>query len=148
MIVVTGATGKLGRLVVEGLLKKVPAREIAVAVRSPEKAKDLAIRGVAIRPADYSRPETLAEAFAGAEKVLLVSSSEVGQRAPQHAAVTCRRSSTRPSSPGPACLDRTRTCSSTRISASPGGSSTTRAGTSVASSDGPRRRWRTRWPRR
>jgi len=87
MIVVTGATGKLGRLVVEGLLKKVPAREIAVAVRSPEKAKDLAVRGVEIRPADYSRPETLAKAFAGAEKVLLVSSSEVGQRAPQHLAV-------------------------------------------------------------
>ena len=87
MIVVTGATGKLGHLVVEGLLKKIPAREIAGAVRSPEKAKDLAARGVAIRLADYSRPETLAEAFAGAEKLLLVSSSEVGQRAPQHAAV-------------------------------------------------------------
>ena len=87
MIVVTGATGKLGRLVVEGLLKKVPAREVGVAVRSPEKAKALAVRGVEIRPADYSRPETLAKAFAGAEKVLLVSSSQVGQRAPQHLAV-------------------------------------------------------------
>ncbi len=87
MVVVTGATGKLGHLVVEGLLKKVPAREIAVTVRSPEKAKDLAARGVEIRPADYSRPETLAKAVAGAEKVLLVSSSEVGQRVPQHLAV-------------------------------------------------------------
>jgi NAD(P)H dehydrogenase (quinone) len=87
MIVVTGATGKLGHLVVEGLLKKVPAREVAVAVRSPEKAKALAAHGVEIRPADYSRPETLATAFAGAEKVLLVSSSEVGRRVPQHAAV-------------------------------------------------------------
>lgn len=87
MIVVTGATGKLGRLVVEGLMKKVPAREIVAAVRSPEKAKDLASRGVEVRRADYSRPETLAAALAGAEKVLLVSSSEVGQRATQHAAV-------------------------------------------------------------
>jgi NAD(P)H dehydrogenase (quinone) len=87
MIVVTGATGKLGRLVVEGLLKKVPAREIAAAVRSPAKAEALASRGVAIRRADYSKPETLATALAGAEKVLLVSSSEVGQRTAQHAAV-------------------------------------------------------------
>ena len=87
MIVVTGATGKLGRLVIDGLLKKVPAREIIAVVRNPEKAKDLAARGVEVRRADYSKPETLTAAFAGAEKVLLVSSSEVGQRAPQHAAV-------------------------------------------------------------
>src|SRR5512138_59758 len=87
MIVVTAATGHLGRLVVEGLLRKVPAREVAVAVRNPDKAKDLAARGVEVRRADYSRPETLGPALAGAEKVLLVSSSEVGQRAAQHAAV-------------------------------------------------------------
>jgi NAD(P)H dehydrogenase (quinone) len=87
MIVVTGATGKLGHLVVEGLLQKVPAREIAAAVRTPDKAKDLAARGVDVRRADYSRPETLDAALAGAEKVLLVSSSEVGQRLPQHLAV-------------------------------------------------------------
>ncbi len=87
MIVVTGATGKLGRLVIDGLLKKVPAREIIAAVRNPEKAKDLAARGVEVRRADYSKPETLTAAFAGAEKVLLVSSNEVGQRVPQHAAV-------------------------------------------------------------
>jgi NAD(P)H dehydrogenase (quinone) len=87
MIVVTGATGHLGRLVVEGLLKKLPAREIAAAVRSLEKASDLAARGVELREADYSRPETLGPALAGAEKVLLVSSSEVGKRAAQHAAV-------------------------------------------------------------
>lgn len=87
MIVVTGATGHLGRLVIEGLLEKVPAREIAAAVRNPDKAKDLAARGVEVRQADYSKPETLAPALAGAEKVLLVSSSEVGKRATQHAAV-------------------------------------------------------------
>lgn len=87
MIVVTGATGKLGRIVVDELLKKVPAREIAVAVRSPEKAADLASRGVEVRRADYGKPETLAGALAGAEKLLLISSSEVGQRATQHRAV-------------------------------------------------------------
>lgn len=63
MIVVTGATGQLGRLVVEGLLAKVPASGIAVVVRSAEKAADLAARGVEVRTADYSRPETLAGAF-------------------------------------------------------------------------------------
>lgn len=87
MIVVTAATGKLGRLVVEGLLRKVPAREIAVAVRNPDKAKDLAARGVEVRRADYSRPETLGAALAGADRLLFVSSSEVGRREAQHAAV-------------------------------------------------------------
>lgn len=87
MIVVTGATGHLGRLVVEGLLQKVPARQIVAAVRSPEKAADLAARGVEVRKADYSRPETLGPALKGAEQLLLVSSSELGQRFPQHAAV-------------------------------------------------------------
>ena len=87
MIVVTGATGHLGRLVIEALLKKLPAREIAGATRNPEKAKDLAARGVEVRRADYSKPETLRTAFAGAHKLLFVSSSEVGQRASQHAAV-------------------------------------------------------------
>ena len=86
MIVVTAATGHLGRLVVQSLLAKVPARGIAVAVRDPDKAKDLAARGVEVRRADYSRPETLGPAFAGAEKLLLISSSEVGQRVPQHQA--------------------------------------------------------------
>jgi NAD(P)H dehydrogenase (quinone) len=87
MIVVTAATGKLGRLVVEGLLRKVPAREIAVAVRTPDKAGDLAARGVEVRRADYARPETLGAALAGADRLLFVSSSEVGRRETQHAAV-------------------------------------------------------------
>lgn len=87
MIAVTGATGKLGRLVVEGLLEKVPATKIIAAVRNPGKASDLATRGVQVRQADYNKPETLLAAFAGAEKVLLISSSEVGRRIPQHTAV-------------------------------------------------------------
>ncbi|WP_322780325.1 SDR family oxidoreductase [Frankia sp. Cas4] len=85
MITVTGATGHLGRLVVEELLRSgVPADEIVAAVRSPHKAADLAERGVQVREADYTKPETLATAFAGTDKVLLVSSSEVGQRVAQH----------------------------------------------------------------
>ncbi|MEW1911847.1 NAD(P)H-binding protein [Kitasatospora sp. NPDC085895] len=87
MIVVTGATGQLGRLVVEGLLERVPAQQVAVAVRSPEKAADWAARGVEVREADYGRPETLAGAFRAGETVLLVSGSEVGSRVPQHTAV-------------------------------------------------------------
>ena len=67
MIVVTGATGQFGRHAVENLIKLgVPAGQIAVAVRSPEKAADLASRGVQVRQADYDRPDTLAAAFTGA----------------------------------------------------------------------------------
>lgn len=87
MIVITGASGQLGRLVIEALLHKLPASEIVAAVRSPEKVSDLAARGVQIRHADYSQPATLDTAFKGADKLLLISSSEVGQRVPQHRAV-------------------------------------------------------------
>ena len=87
MILVTGATGKLGRLVLEKLLEKVPANQVIAAVRSPEKAAELRARGVQVRKADYSQPQTLGAAFAGVEKVLLISSNEVGQRAAQHQAV-------------------------------------------------------------
>ncbi|HBV40166.1 MAG TPA: NAD(P)-dependent oxidoreductase [Erwinia sp.] len=87
MIAVTGATGQLGRLVIEALLKKTPAEEIVAVVRSPEKAADLTAKGVQVRQGDYNRSETLADAFRGVEKVLLISSSEVGQREAQHKAV-------------------------------------------------------------
>ncbi|WP_371517421.1 SDR family oxidoreductase [Kitasatospora sp. NBC_01300] len=87
MYVVTGATGQLGRLVVEGLLAAVPASEVAVAVRSAEKAADLAARGVAVRVVDYDDPASLAGAFAAGDRVLLISGSEVGRRIPQHRAV-------------------------------------------------------------
>ncbi|KGS11657.1 quinone oxidoreductase, partial [Pseudomonas coronafaciens] len=80
MIVVTGATGQLGRLVIEQLLVRIPAGQIIAAVRSPDKAADLSALGVQVRHADYSQPATLDSAFAGAEKVLLISSSEIGQR--------------------------------------------------------------------
>lgn len=84
MIVVTGATGQLGQLVIQSLLRSVPASQIVAAVRQPAKASALAALGVQVREADYNRPATLDAAFAGADKVLLISSSEVGQRQPQH----------------------------------------------------------------
>lgn len=84
MIVVTGASGQLGRLVIASLLKRVPANQIVAAVRSPEKVADLAALGVIVKQADYSQPDALEQAFAGADKVLLISSSEVGQRLAQH----------------------------------------------------------------
>ncbi|KJK57160.1 SDR family oxidoreductase [Saccharothrix sp. ST-888] len=87
MIVVTGATGQLGRLVVAGLLDRIPAGELAVAVRSAEKAAEWAAQGVDVRVVDYGRPETLAGAFAAGDRVLLISGSEVGSRIPQHRAV-------------------------------------------------------------
>lgn len=84
MIVVTGANGQLGQLVIQSLLRSVPASQIVAAVRQPAKAGALAALGVQVREADYNRPDTLDTAFAGADKVLLISSSEVGQRQPQH----------------------------------------------------------------
>ncbi|MDH2068240.1 SDR family oxidoreductase [Pantoea sp. GD03673] len=87
MIAVTGATGQLGRIVIDALLKKVPAAEIVAAVRTPAKAADLAALGVIVRQADYEQPETLEAAFAGVDKLLLISGSEVGKREAQHHAV-------------------------------------------------------------
>jgi NAD(P)H dehydrogenase (quinone) len=80
-IAITGATGQLGRLVIEKLKAKVPASQIVALVRTPAKAADL---GVEAREADYAKPETLDKALAGVDKLLLISSSEVGQRATQH----------------------------------------------------------------
>jgi len=84
MIVITGASGQLGRLVIQSLLTKVPASRIVAAVRNPEKISDLAAQGVQVRRADYTDSASLDAAFQGAEKVLLISSSEVGQRLAQH----------------------------------------------------------------
>lgn len=80
-IAVTGATGQLGRLVVDRLKREVAPEDILALARDPAKAADL---GVAVRAADYARPETLDAALAGVETLLLISSSEVGRRLPQH----------------------------------------------------------------
>ncbi|MBS0247634.1 MAG: SDR family oxidoreductase [Proteobacteria bacterium] len=81
---ITGATGQLGRLVVAQLKAKVAASELVALVRSPAKAADL---GIAAREADYSKPATLEAALKGIDTVLLISSSEVGQREAQHKAI-------------------------------------------------------------
>ncbi len=80
-IAVTGATGHLGRLVIEKLKTRVAADDIVALVRDPAKAADL---GVAARAADYGKPETLAAALAGVDVLLLISGNEIGQRVPQH----------------------------------------------------------------
>lgn len=72
---------------VRQLLKSAPGSRIIAAVRNPAKAQDLAERGVIVREADYARPETLARAFEGVEKLILISSSEVNGRLPLHRAV-------------------------------------------------------------
>ncbi|GGP89897.1 NAD(P)-dependent oxidoreductase [Streptomyces griseomycini] len=87
-IAVTGATGKLGRHVVEQLLEKVPAEQVTAVVRSAEKAADLAARGVRIAVADYNAPESLDGVFAAGDKVLLISGNEFDKgRVRQHEAV-------------------------------------------------------------
>lgn len=87
-IVITGATGHLGRHVVEALLERnVPAEEIVAAGRSIGKLSDFAARGVQVRTMDYTNAASVAQALQGATKVLLISSSEVGWRIEQHRTV-------------------------------------------------------------
>lgn len=81
---VTGATGQLGRLVIEKLKEKTSANNITALVRSPHKATDL---GVEVREFDYDQEETLSASLAGIDKLLLISGSEIGQRTRQHANV-------------------------------------------------------------
>jgi NAD(P)H dehydrogenase (quinone) len=83
-IAVTGATGQLGRLVIAQLRILAPQAHIIGLVRDPAKAQDLADLGVELRVADYDAPDTLAAALAGVDKLLLISSSAVGQRIAQH----------------------------------------------------------------
>jgi NAD(P)H dehydrogenase (quinone) len=84
MIAITGATGQLGRLVIDQLLQKTPASQLVAVVRNPAKAADLSAHGVVVRAASYTEPTALQNAFTGVEKLLLISSNEIGQRAVQH----------------------------------------------------------------
>ncbi len=101
-LALTGATGQLGRLVIDELLENgTPPASIVALVRDPQKAEDLAARGVVVREAndarmeleraereaDYARPETLEPALAGVDRLLLISSNVFGQRAEHHAGV-------------------------------------------------------------
>jgi NAD(P)H dehydrogenase (quinone) len=80
-IAITGATGQLGRLIVNSLKSRAPHADLVALVRSPAKAVDL---GIAVRETDYRKSETLPPALAGIDTLLLISSNEVGQRAAQH----------------------------------------------------------------
>ena len=81
MIVITGATGSLGRQITERLLSRLPATEIAVSVRNPDRAADLAERGVRVRRGDFADASTLPEAFRDATQVLIVSANSIGDTA-------------------------------------------------------------------
>ena len=83
-ILVTGATGKLGSLVVDELLKRVPAERVAASVRDPRKAEHLAARGVDVRTADFNDYESLVKAFAGVERLLIISTDDIPNRIKQH----------------------------------------------------------------
>jgi NAD(P)H dehydrogenase (quinone) len=84
-IVVTGATGHLGRLVIDSLLERgVPASSIRATGRDIDRLSPFADRGIETVVADFDRPETLVPAFSGADALLLVSGSEVGKRVDQH----------------------------------------------------------------
>ncbi|BBI35538.1 SDR family oxidoreductase [Cohnella abietis] len=72
-ILVTGATGKLGSIVIETLLETVPAKDLAVSVRNPQKAESLRARGVDVRLGDFDQPGTLDKAFEGIDRLLIVS---------------------------------------------------------------------------
>ncbi len=84
MIAITGATGQLGQHVIEKLLETVPASQLVAIVRNPAKAEALSQQGVTVRQADYTDQTAFTAALAGVDKLLLISSSEVGQRAAQH----------------------------------------------------------------
>lgn len=84
MIAMTGATGQLGQLVVENLLNTFPANQIVAIVRNPAKAQTLSDKGLVVRQGDYNDEASLTRALQGVDKLLLISGSEVGQRAAQH----------------------------------------------------------------
>lgn len=84
MIAITGATGQLGHLVINALLKTVAAEQIVAIARDSAKAADLTAKGVQVRRADYGDAAALTAALSGVKKLLLISSSEVGQRTAQH----------------------------------------------------------------
>ena len=85
-IVITGASGHLGRSTAELVLGRVPASEVILTTRHPEELSDLAERGAEVRRADFERPETLVGAFEGGEKLLLISTPDLDRRAAQHRA--------------------------------------------------------------
>lgn len=86
-IAITGATGQLGQLVIQSLLKNTAAANIVALVRNESKATNLKAKGIELRLFDYDTPVTLASALSGIDKLLLISANEVGRRTAQHKAV-------------------------------------------------------------
>jgi len=85
MIIVTGATGQLGKQIVDRLAAKLPAEQIGVSVRDPEKAGAFAERGIQVRKGDFTDPASLQIAFEGASQILIISSSTMaGDTVKQH----------------------------------------------------------------
>lgn len=87
MILITGASGQLGRLVIDHLATKVDPSTIIAGARSTDKVADLAGRGITVRHLDYTDPASIATAVEGVEQVLLISGTDLGQRVEQHRAV-------------------------------------------------------------
>jgi NAD(P)H dehydrogenase (quinone) len=85
-VVVTGASGHLGRLVTEELLERVPASELVLVSRHPDALSDLQARGATVRRADFDEPDSLVPAFSGGDRMLMISTLAVGRRVPQHRA--------------------------------------------------------------
>jgi NAD(P)H dehydrogenase (quinone) len=83
-VIVSGASGLFGRMAAERLIEILPAREVILTSRTPDKLSDMAARGAQVRFSDFDRPETLREAFKGGEKMLLISTARVGTRVGQH----------------------------------------------------------------
>lgn len=83
-IAITGASGHFGRSAVAKMLERVPAEELVLVTRKPEQLAELAKRGVDVRRGDFDDRGSLVSAFAGVEKLLLISAVKVGSRMPQH----------------------------------------------------------------
>jgi len=85
-IAITGASGQYGRLAVELLLQRMPAEDLILMSRTPVKLQEFADKGCDVRRGDFDEPESLVEAFRGADRLLLISATRVGRRIPQHTA--------------------------------------------------------------
>jgi NAD(P)H dehydrogenase (quinone) len=83
-IVIAGASGQLGRIVAERVLEQVDAADVTLVTRSPKALDAFAERGAHVRHGDFDQPESLPEALAGAERMLLISTDALGRRVPQH----------------------------------------------------------------
>jgi NAD(P)H dehydrogenase (quinone) len=85
-VIVTGAAGHLGRIVAEQLLERLAPEQLVLVTRRPEALCELRARGADVRYGDFDQPDSLSDAFAGGERMLLISTDAVGRRVPQHRA--------------------------------------------------------------